>query len=92
MEQEWELQLVLTRWVEVLTVVLVVLDIIPHPHLKEWVELKFINHIQLSQMVLVVEEPLQAHIIRHRFRQPGAMLRHTILQITTISIITTALI
>jgi len=34
-EQEWELQLVLTRWVEVLTVVLVVLDIIPHPHLKE---------------------------------------------------------
>jgi hypothetical protein len=83
-EQESELQLVQIRWAEVLTVVAVLLDIIPQLHLKESAELKFINHIHLSQMVLVVQDLLQVRITHHRFHQPEAMLKPTILRITTI--------
>ena len=83
MEQESEQQPVQIRWEEDLTVVVVLLDIILQLHLKESAELKFINHIHLSQMVLVVQDLLQAHITHHQFHQPEAMLKHTILQITT---------
>ena len=82
MEQASEQLQVQIRWVEVKTTVSEV-DI---THLKDLEELKFINRIPLSLMVLVVQEPLQAHIIHLLFLHPEAMpmLRHTILQITTI--------
>jgi len=81
-EQVLEQLQVQIRWVEVKTTVSEV-DII---HLKDLEELKFINLIPLSLMVLVVQEPLQAHIIHLHFLHQEAMpmLRHTILQITTI--------
>jgi len=84
--QESEQLPVLTKWVEDPTVVAAVLVATTLlPQLKEWVELKFINHIQLSLMALVVvQEPLQVHIIHHRFPQPEVMLKRTILRITTI--------
>ena len=85
MAQESEQLPVLTKWVEDHMVVAAVLATTLLPQLKEWVELKFINHIQLSQMALVVvQEPLQVHIIHHRFPQPEVMLKRTILRITTI--------
>lgn len=78
MEQVLELLQVQIRWVEVK---LTALDI---THLKVPAELKFINHIQLSLMVLLAEVPHQALTTHHRFLRPEAALKPTILRITTI--------
>ena len=90
MEQELDQQQVQIRWVvHHLTVVkVVVVDIADR---KKPVVQKFISHILLSQMVLVVQEPLQAitqTTTQVQFHHPEALLRHIILQITTISTIT----
>lgn len=90
MEQELEQQQVQIRWVmHRLTVVRV--EVVDTVGRKNPAVQKFISHILLSQMVLVVQEPLQAitqATTQVQFHHPEALLRHTILQITTISTIT----